>query len=114
VRLLPGANPAAARRTLQRLVPGDGGSVSSVQRPAEIVNYRSMGTTPAFLGAALAAAAVTALGLTLIASIRRRRRDLALLKPSGSPGASWQLPSPGNQASPSPLGPSSASRLESR
>jgi MacB-like periplasmic core domain/FtsX-like permease family len=83
VRLRPGANPAAARRTLRRLVPGDGGSVSSVQRPAEIVNYRSMGTTPAFLGAALAAAAVTALGLTLIASVRRRRRDLALLKTLG-------------------------------
>jgi hypothetical protein len=82
VRLRPGANPAAARRTLRQLVPGDGGSVSSVQRPAEIVNYRSMGTTPAFLGAALAAAAVTALGLTLIASVRRRR-DLALLKTLG-------------------------------
>jgi predicted lysophospholipase L1 biosynthesis ABC-type transport system permease subunit len=83
VRLRPGANLAAVRRTLQRLVPGNGGSVSSVQRPAEIVNYRSMGTAPAFLGAALAAAAVTALGLTLIASVRRRRRDLALLKTLG-------------------------------
>ena len=83
VRLRPGANLAAVRRTLQRLVPGNGGSVSSVQRPAEIVNYRSMGTAPAFLGAALAAAAVTGLGLTLIASVRRRRRDLALLKTLG-------------------------------
>jgi hypothetical protein len=82
VRQRPGANPAAVRRTLQRLV-GNAGSVSSVQRPAEIVNYRSMGTTPAFLGAALAAAAVTALGLTLIASVRRRRRDLAMLKTLG-------------------------------
>ena len=69
---------------LQRLVPAaEGGQVEAVQRPAEIVNYRSMGTTPAFLGAALAAGAVTALGLTLIASVRRRRRDLALLKTLG-------------------------------
>ena len=36
-------------------------------RPAEIVNYRSMGTTPAVLGATLAAGAVVALGLTLVA-----------------------------------------------
>jgi hypothetical protein len=53
-------------------------------RPAEIINYRSMGTTPAVLGSALATGAVVALGLTLVASVRRRRRDLALLKTLGS------------------------------
>jgi ABC-type lipoprotein release transport system permease subunit len=51
-----------------------------VERPAQIINYRSLGSTPAVLGGALAAGAVVALGLTLIASVRRRRRDLALLK----------------------------------
>jgi len=60
-----------------------GVSVLPVQRPAEIVNYRSMGTTPAILGAGLAAGAVCALGLTLVASVRRRQRDLALLKTLG-------------------------------
>jgi len=55
----------------------------SVQRPAEIINYRSMGTIPAFLGLGLAVGAVTALGLTLVASVRRRRRELALLKTLG-------------------------------
>lgn len=84
VTLRPGANAAAERNALQRLVPAaEGGQVKAVQRPAEIVNYRSMGTTPLFLGAALAAGALTALGLTLIASVRRRRRDLALLKTLG-------------------------------
>jgi putative ABC transport system permease protein len=84
VTLRPGANLAAAQRELQPLVPpADGGQVIPVQRPAEIVNYRSMGTTPALLGAALAAGAVAALGLTLMASVRRRRRDLALLKTIG-------------------------------
>ena len=53
------------------------------QRPAEIVNYRSMGAMPAVLAGALAAAAVAALGLTLVASVRRRRRDFALLKTLG-------------------------------
>ena len=54
-----------------------------VQRPAEILNYRTLGTTPAVLGAALAAGAVIALGLTLVTSVRRRRTDLALLKSLG-------------------------------
>lgn len=84
VTLRPGANRAAASRALQRLVPvANGGQVISVQRPAEIVNYRSMGAIPAFLGAALAAGAMAALALTLFASVRRRRRDLALLKTIG-------------------------------
>ncbi len=84
VTLRRGANGAAARARLQRVVPAaDGGQVLAVQRPAEIVNYRSMGATPAYLGAALAAGAVAALGLTLLASVRRRRRDLALLKTIG-------------------------------
>ena len=56
-----------------------GVAVMSVQHPAEIVNYRSMDSTPLLLGAALALAAVAALALTLVTSVRRRRRDLALL-----------------------------------
>ena len=84
VTLRPGADRAAATRELQRLVPAsNGGQVIPVQRPAEIVNYRSLGATPALLGAALAAGAVAALCLTLFASVRRRRRDLALLKTIG-------------------------------
>jgi ABC-type lipoprotein release transport system permease subunit len=54
-----------------------------VLRPAEIVNFRSMGTIPTVLASGLAAGAVAALGLTLAASVRRRRRDLALLKSMG-------------------------------
>jgi putative ABC transport system permease protein len=58
-------------------------SVLSVQRPAEIVNYRSIGSTPGLLAAALTVAAAAALGLTLVASARRRRRDMATLKALG-------------------------------
>jgi len=57
-----------------------------VQRPAEIINYRSMGTIPTFLGLGLAIGAVAALGFTLVASVRRRRRDLALFKTLGFTG----------------------------
>jgi ABC-type lipoprotein release transport system permease subunit len=80
-----GVNPATSLAVLRRRVAAKGGgaSVVSVQRPAEIVNYKSMGSTPAVLGGALAVAAVSALALTLIASVRRRRRDLALLKTLG-------------------------------
>ena len=90
VRLRTNVEPAAALRTLKHDAAGmstdpDDGPVSvlGVQRPAEIVNYRTMGTTPALLGIGLAVGAATALGLTLIASVRRRRRDLALLKVLG-------------------------------
>ena len=62
---------------------GDTVSVVGVQRPAEIVNYRAMGVTPTLLASTLAAGAVVALGLTLASSVRRRRRDLALLKTLG-------------------------------
>ena len=52
----------------------------------QIVNYRTMGNTPALLGAGLALGAVVALGLTLIATVRRRRRDLAVLRTLGFNG----------------------------
>ena len=54
-----------------------------VQRPAEIVNYQSTGATPGVLAARLAVGAVVALGLTSATSVRRRRRDFALLKTLG-------------------------------
>jgi FtsX-like permease family/MacB-like periplasmic core domain len=91
-RLRPDASASATRRSLAAVeagiqaTRGDQGSVGgyvNVLRPAEIVNYRSMGTTPALLGLALALGAIAALGLTLVASVRRRRRDLAMLKTLG-------------------------------
>lgn len=42
-----------------------------------------MGATPAALAGVVAAGAVAALGLTLVASVRRRRREFALLKAFG-------------------------------
>ena len=78
---------AVANRVLAA-VPNNGGaagsvSVLGVQRPAEIVNYGTIGATPALLASALALGAIIALSLTLVASVRRRRYDLALLKTLG-------------------------------
>ena len=50
------------------------------------MNYRSTASTPAFLGLGIATGTMAALGLTLTASVRRRRRDLALLKTLGFTG----------------------------
>lgn len=97
VRFKPAAPPGAALASLRAVthemnaalarLPGGAGNyqvvVQGVQRPAEIVNYRTMGLTPTLLVGGLALGAVVALALTLIASVRQRRRDLALLKTIG-------------------------------
>jgi MacB-like periplasmic core domain/FtsX-like permease family len=61
----------------------NGGSVLPVERPAEIINYGSLGSTPLLLGMALGVGAAAALCITLVTSVRRRRRDLAVLKTLG-------------------------------
>lgn len=57
--------------------------VQTVQRPAEIVNNQSMGLAPAVLAGVVAAAVLVSLALALTASVRRDRRELALLKVLG-------------------------------
>jgi hypothetical protein len=96
VRMRAGISPAAGRANLEAIAraadrdlasqptsQGQTVSVLGVQRPAQIVNYRSIGATPGILAGALVAGAVVALALTLTASVRRRRRDLAMLKTLG-------------------------------
>jgi hypothetical protein len=90
VRFKSDVAPAVASRSLNRIAaelsPRDSQIsvlVVPVQRPAQIVNYQSMGTTPTLLAVALAVGAFGALGFALTASVRRRRRDLALFKTFG-------------------------------
>jgi ABC-type lipoprotein release transport system permease subunit len=91
-----GVTTAQARANLQPIVAatdkalaadrntiGEDISLLGVQRPAQIVNYRTVGAAPLILAAGLAVGAIVALLLTLTASVRRRRRDLALLKTLG-------------------------------
>jgi hypothetical protein len=96
VRLRKGVSAAAGLADMHRIADaanrafaadpaavGDTVDVLTVQRPAEIVNYRSTGSTPVILASGLALGALVALGFTLVASVRRRKRDLALLKTLG-------------------------------
>ena len=88
VRFAPGADREATYERLAESLSGIGvfrGSAEPlpVQRPAEIVNYESMGVTPALLGGVLVLAAVVSLGLALASGVGRRRRDLSILKSLG-------------------------------
>jgi ABC-type lipoprotein release transport system permease subunit len=96
VRLITGISAAAGRSNLQHIAQaankvfaadpnaaGNNVAVIGVQRPAQIVNYRTIGSTPIILATGIALGAVIALAITLIASVRHRRRDLAVLKVLG-------------------------------
>jgi ABC-type antimicrobial peptide transport system permease subunit len=87
VRFRSGSSGAEQR--LEQAMPqlttdGDGTTdVIGVQRPAEIVDYRTVGAIPSAIGLVLSLGAAVALALALIASVRRRRRDLAVLRTLG-------------------------------
>ncbi|HEV3328209.1 MAG TPA: FtsX-like permease family protein, partial [Acidimicrobiales bacterium] len=77
---------ARAATTIMQRDPKGGGPpylVVGPQRPAEIVAYEASGATPAVLALALAAGATAALALALTSSVRRRSRELGLLKTLG-------------------------------
>ncbi len=109
VRIKAGVGARAARADMQRITkaadatfasdPNTQGQIMTVlgaQRPAQIVNYRSIGLTPVTLAVGLALGAVVGLALSLTSSVRQRRRDLALLKALGftprqlTAAISWQ------------------------
>lgn len=89
VRFKPGTSlPAAAARltaavtTIARCPPGSC-TVTADQRPGDIKNYTGVRDTPLALGAVLALLAVGTLTHVLLTGVRRRRRDLAVLKTLG-------------------------------
>jgi len=99
VRLRPDVSAAAGLAAMQRVTAGvnrelaavsqanpchgDVLGVLPVQHPAQIANYAALSNAPSLLAAGLAAGAIAALFLTLFASVRRRRQDLAVLKTLG-------------------------------
>jgi putative ABC transport system permease protein len=69
--------------TIARLCPPQACTVTADQRPGEIRHYASVRDTPALLGALLALLAVGTLSHVLLTSVRRRRRDFAVLRVLG-------------------------------
>jgi hypothetical protein len=67
--------------------PGEGNEgdfyTEAPQLGAAVINASQMGSQPVALAVGVATAAVLALALTILASVRERRRDLALLKALG-------------------------------
>ena len=120
ITIRPGVSSSVARHSLQRVdrilngsQDGPVGGVVSVLRPAEIANYGAVGSTPTVLASILAGGALGALGLTLVSSVRRRRRELALLKALGLTGRQLGPRWRGSPRCRSPSGSRSACRSAS-
>jgi ABC-type antimicrobial peptide transport system permease subunit len=87
LRYRPGANLAAAAAKITSVLRAGGCPVGSCdipavadQRPGDIKNYASIRDTPLALAVVLALLAIGTLAHVLLTGVRRRRRDLALLK----------------------------------
>ena len=90
LRYRPGANLAAAAAKITSVLQASGCPVGSCiiapvadQRPGDIKNYASIRDTPLALAVVLAVLAIGTLAHVLLTGVRRRRRDLALLKTLG-------------------------------
>jgi len=88
LRYRPGTDAADAAATLTGAVtragcPQGSCTVTADQRPSDIKDYASVRDTPLVLAAVLIVFAVGTLTHVLFTGVRRRRRDLALLKTLG-------------------------------
>jgi predicted lysophospholipase L1 biosynthesis ABC-type transport system permease subunit len=88
IRYRQGADHAAVDDRLRSttsaigLYPGSSAYLT-LARPAEIVNARSIDRLPTLTSLALTFGALTSLSLALVAGVRRRRSDLAVLRTIG-------------------------------
>jgi hypothetical protein len=81
IRLAPGVDPHAARERLEATL--EGYVFAEPTRPVDLVNFGQVQNLPLLLAGLVAVLAAATLGHTLITAIRRRRRDLAILKMIG-------------------------------
>jgi hypothetical protein len=88
LRYRPGTDTAAAAATLTSAITRAGCppgfcAMTADQRPSDIKDYASVRDTPLVLAAVLIVLAAGTLAHVLLTGVRRRRRDLALLKTLG-------------------------------
>ena len=88
IRYKPGTDMNAAAARVTRAVTAAGCvpltcAVYGDQRPGDIVSYAAVRDTPLILAAVLALLAAAMLAHMLVTGVRRRRRDLAVLKTLG-------------------------------
>jgi hypothetical protein len=88
LRYRPGTDTAAQDAGLTKELRASGCPVGSCdttgdQRPDQIRNYASVRDVPLVLGTVLAVLAVATIAHVLLTGVRRRRRDLAVLKTLG-------------------------------
>jgi ABC-type lipoprotein release transport system permease subunit len=81
-RFAPDVNRSLALADLRRLAGRDY-SITTPEPPTDIVNFGRVQNLPAILAGLLALLAAATLGHTLITSVSRRARDLAVLKTLG-------------------------------
>ncbi len=80
-RLTPGANEAAVERQLAAMPQL--ADVSATSRPPEIDRLRQIDWAPLSLAVLLSVLALAAVAHAIVSAVRRRRRDLAVLKTLG-------------------------------
>lgn len=81
-RLAPGVDPDAVVADLNARA-GTNGTVAPRGEPSDIVNFGRVESMPFVLGGILATIAAATLAHLLLSGVRRRRRDLAILKTLG-------------------------------
>jgi ABC-type lipoprotein release transport system permease subunit len=80
IRLSPGADGAALR---EELVADRPGNIYLPTKPSDLADLERVGALPSLIAGLMGAMAVATLVHTLLTSVRRRRRDLAVLKVLG-------------------------------
>ncbi len=96
VDLTPGADAAAVTKRLDRDLEPLGASIADLKETPNLSNLKRIQSLPLLLAGLLALAGAATLMHTLVSSIRRRRRDLAILKTLGflsgqvSAAVAWQ------------------------
>jgi predicted lysophospholipase L1 biosynthesis ABC-type transport system permease subunit len=83
IRFAPGADRAATTARINRLYPG---STSPALEPADVANLDDVAALPVALGVVMALLGLAAVAHALLTAVRRRRRELAVLRAVGLVG----------------------------